>query len=97
MKTSLVNFEKKHRYFNDIYDALHPSNDRETRVYTKPKQNFDFKFTGDTLVYSHYKDLDFNKKSMDNFKTFTHADLDHNNMNIQEKISFYLTNNLVPV
>jgi hypothetical protein len=92
-----IDFQKRHQYFNDIYDSLHPSNNKETRVYTKPKQDFDFRFQNNELSYSKHKDLDFNKRSIDNFKTISEDQLDSNKMNAQEKISFYLTNNLVPV
>lgn len=97
MQNNLVNFQKKHLYFNDIYDSLHPSNDRQSRVYSKPKQDFDFFFKDNELSYSKYRDLDFNKRSMDNFKTFKDDDLNPEKMPVQSKISFYLTNNMVPV
>jgi hypothetical protein len=97
MTSNLINYQKKHEYFNGIYDNLHPSNDRVNRVYTKPKPNFDFKFKDDTLQYSNYRELDFTKKSLDNFKTFDKNNLDTNQMSPQKKISYLLTNNLVPV
>ena len=97
MSSNLINFQKKHQYYNEIYDDLHLSNDKLNRVYTKPKPNFDFFLKDDTLSYSQYKDLDFNQKSLDKFKTIDSNKLNPNNMSMQKKISFYLTSNLVPV
>lgn len=97
MQSKLVTFTTRHKYFNDIYDDLHPSNDKETRIYHKPKPNFDFALVGNTLTYNKYKELDFNKKSISNFKSFKETDTNPDQMPIQGKISFYLTNNLVPV
>jgi hypothetical protein len=92
-----INFQKRHKYFNGIYDDLHPYNNNETREYRKPKQNFDFFFHDNTLTYSKYKDLDFNENSLSKFKTFGEKDLDPDKRTVQNKISYYLTNNLVPV
>jgi len=92
-----INFQKRHEYFNNIYDPLHPSYNKETRIYTKPQHNFDFYFNNNQLSYTKYRDLDFNKQSLENFKSFDKDDLDYNNLDINGKISFNLTNNLVPV
>jgi hypothetical protein len=97
MQSNIINFEKKHKYFNEVYKDLHPSNDSNSRIYIKPKQNFEFTYKDDKLSYSKFRDLDFNKKSLQNFKGIDKDKLDPNQMKVQDKISFYLTSNLVPV
>ncbi len=97
MQSNLINFQKKHQYYNEIYDDFHPQNNNETRIYTKSKPNFDFSFKNDKLTYPKDKELDFNKKSLGKFKTFDDNDLELGKKTIQNKISYHLSNNIVPV
>lgn len=97
MHTNIINFEKKHKYFNEIYDDLHPQNEKESRIYNKPKPNFDFSFKDNKLTHANNKEIDFNKKSLSKFKTFDDTDIDLGKKKIQNKISYHLSNNLVPV
>lgn len=97
MNNNLVTFKKRHEYYTGIYDDLHPFNNKEERIYTRPKQNFEFQYKNDELVYSRKKELEFSRRSLDNFKTFTEKDLNPDKRTVQNKISYYLSNNLVPV
>jgi len=92
-----VNFEKKHKYFNEIYDDLHPQNNKEKRSYINPKQDFDFTFRDNKLHYSKDKEITINQNSLSKFKTFDDSDLNLGKKSIQNKISYNLSNNLVPV
>jgi hypothetical protein len=97
MSNNSVTHKTRHEYYNQIYDDLHPFNDKEKRIYTKPKQNFDFFYRDDQLTYSKQKDLDFNRRSLENFKSFKDTDINIDKKTVQDKISFYLCNNIVPV
>lgn len=97
MRNSLVTNKRKHEYFNEIYDSLHPCYDSMSRIYNKSTNDNDFQFKDDTLLYSKEKDLDFNKISSNSFKTFDKNELALDSMNVHNKISYYLSNNVVPV
>jgi hypothetical protein len=97
MRSNLVSNKQRHDYYNDIYQDLHPCYDKDKRIYTKTSQNNEFFFKDDTLLYSKQKDLEFNKKSVDSFKTFPEKVTNPEKMTVQNKISFYLSNNMVPV
>ncbi len=94
---NIVSFQKKHDYFNNLYYDTHPYADKEARIYHKPRDDFSFKFVGDQLIYNKRREVELTSKSMENFNTFTKSDMDLNNKTSQKKISFYLSNNLVPV
>lgn len=86
----------KHDYYNSIYQTLHPNYDPETRVYTKNCENFNFIFKDNNLVYSRDNELDVNAaKTL--FKGISDEDIDFSKQPIHSKISYYLTNRLVPV
>lgn len=97
MQSNLINYQKKHQYFNEIYDDLHPQNNKETRIYNKYKPNFDFSFKNNKLTHLDDKEVNFNKNSFKKFKTFDDSFVDMGKKTIQNKISYHLTNNLVPV
>jgi hypothetical protein len=92
-----VNFHTKHNYFNDIYHDTHPYATKGSRVYNKPRDDFGFRFKENRLIYNKKKEIDITKKSIDNFRTFTEGDIDLGSQTVQNRISYYLTNNLVPV
>ena len=97
MKNSSVTIKQRHDYYNSIYGDLHPFNNKETRVYTKEKENFGITFTGDKIVHSPNRDMIFTKKSYDNFKSIQSDKINIEEKTPQERITFYLTNNMVPV
>lgn len=98
MKTNSVTTKQRHEYFNSVYDDLHPYNNKQTRIYSKQKENFRVSYTGEKLVFSPNRDLVFSNKSLENFKTFKSSDnLQIENKSPQDRITFYLTSNLVPV
>lgn len=92
-----VTFKDRHNYFNKIYANLHPYNNKETRVYQKEKENFGITFTGEKIIHSSNRDLVFSKKSFENFKSIKLEQCEIDKKSPQDKITFYLTNNLVPV
>ena len=94
---NIVSFQKKHDYFNNLYFDTHPFADRETRVYHKPKNDCSFKFVADQLIYNRAREVELSPKAMSNFESFKKEDLDLSQKSPQKKISFYLSNNLVPV
>jgi hypothetical protein len=94
---NIVSFQKKHDYFNNLYYDTHPYADKESRVYHKPKEDCSFKFVADQLVYNRSREVEMSPRAMESFKTFTRNDMDLNQKSPQKKISFYLSNNLVPV
>jgi hypothetical protein len=95
--TNLVDFSKKHEYYNNIYHETHPYASKDSRFYKKPKDDFNFNFRDNELKYNKGREIDITKKSIDNFKTFKESDIDQNKKTIQNKISYYLSNNIVPV
>lgn len=97
MQNNLVNFQTRHRYFNDIYDDLHPHHDKKNRIYKSLKNDNDFFFKDNKLLYSKQKNLEFSQKSLNKFSSFSNKEFDPEKMNVQNRISFYLSNNLVPV
>ena len=92
-----VTFKDRHNYFNNIYPELHPFNNKETRIYTKEKENFGITFTGEKIIHSPNRDLIFNKKSISKFKTVRPEKIHIEEKSPQERVTFYLTNNMVPV
>ena len=97
MNSNLVTVKQRHDYYNSLYSEIHPLADTEKRLYKKQQQSFDFFFKDNKLSYSKTKDIDFTKKSLDNFKSFREVDKSPEARTIQNDISFYLSNNLVPV
>jgi hypothetical protein len=93
MSISKFNFEKKHKYFNELYSDLHSSSD--ARIFTKSKPDFDFRFKDNKLMYSKDNDIDYSKSKTLKSVYDSHEPL--NEKKVQDKISFYLTNKLVPV
>ena len=92
-----VTFKDRHNYYNSVYGDLHPFNNKETRIYTKEKENFGITFTGEKIIHSPNRDLVFSKRSMDNFKNIKPEKVNIEEKTPQERITFYLTNNMVPV
>lgn len=95
--SKLISFNKKHEYYNNIYYETHPYAEKDTRMYNKPKDDFEFRFKDNELRYKKSREIDITKKSIDNFKTFKESDIDSSKKTVQNKISYYLCNNLVPV
>ncbi len=96
MKNS-VTFKERHNYFNSIYGDLHPFNNKETRIYTKEKENFGITFTGEKIIHSPNRDMILNKKTLSKFKSIKPEKIQIEEKSPQEKVSFYLFNNMVPV
>ena len=94
---NIMSFNKKHEYYNSIYYETHPYADKENRIYKKPRDDFSFKFVNNSLEFNKLKEVDITKNSIDKFKTFTEKDKDPMKNSIHEKISFYLSNKLIPV
>jgi hypothetical protein len=94
---NIVSFQKKHDYFNNLYYDTHPYADRESRVYNKPRDDCSFRFVADQLIYNRSREVEFSPKAMSNFSSFNKNNMDLNQKTMQKKISFYLSNNLVPV
>lgn len=88
----LVTFKEKNAYYNKIYPTLHPMYDPNTRVYTKTVKDCDFEFKDDKLIYTKSKDLDLDNADKI-FPSFKNID---KNPTIQQTISYYLNNNIVP-
>lgn len=88
----LITNKDKCNYYNKIYLPLHPCYDEKTRVYTRTAQDCDFEFRDGELIYTKTKDLDLSQSDKI-FKSF--FDL-KKEQTIQEQISFYLNNNIVP-
>ena len=98
MKNNLVTTKQRHDYYNSIYGDLHPYNNRDSRIYTKHKENFGISYSGKNVIHSPNRDLIFSQKSLDNFKTFRQEEnFVIERKSPQERITFYLTNNIVPV
>jgi hypothetical protein len=95
--SNLVDFHKKHEYYNNIYYETHPYATKDSRVYKKPRDDFDFRFRDNELKYNKKREIDITKSSIDNFNTFKESDIDNNQKTIQSRISYYLCNNMVPV
>ena len=86
-----ITHKEKDAYYNKIYPLLHPMYDPKTRVYTKTIQDSDFEFKDDKLIYTKTKDLDLSR-AHEIFPSFKFSE----DKTIQEQISYYLNNNLVP-
>ena len=97
MKNNLVTNKQRHDYYNSIYGDLHPYNNKDSRIYTKHKENFGVSYTGRNVMHCQNRDLIFSQKSLDNFKTFKNENFNLERKSPQERITFYLTNNMVPV
>lgn len=87
---------KKHDFFNSIYNTFHSNYNPETRIYTKHCENFDFTFKDDKLYHieGDRADVEGAKKF---FPTLKDTDINPNLRSVQNKISYYLTNRIVPV
>jgi len=98
MKNNSITTKQRHDYYNSVYGNLHPFHNSETRIYTKHKPNFGITYTGEKVVHSSNRDLVFSKKSLDNFNSFKNQEnFDIDRKSPQERVTFYLTNNMVPV
>lgn len=97
MRNSLVTTKQRHDYYNSVYGDLHPFHNKDTRIYTKHKENFGITYTGEKVIHSPNRDLIFSQKSIDNFKSFKDENFNIDRKSPQERITFYLTNNMVPV
>lgn len=88
----LITFKEKDKYYNKIYPTLHPMYDPKTRVYTKNVKDCDFEFKDGKLIYTKGKDLDLTnaEKIFPSFKNLNKENT------VQETISYYLNNNIVP-
>ena len=97
MKNNLVTTKQRHDYYNSIYGDLHPHNNKDTRIYTKQNENFGISYTGEKVIHSPNREMIFSQKSIDNFKSFKKDNFNIERKSPQERITFYLTNNMVPV
>lgn len=87
---------KKHEYFASIYGLLHNNYNSDTKVYSKPVENFDFVFKNNKL--EHSTDTEFNLSNAKViFPELKDQDINPNIRPTQEKISYYLSNRMVPV
>ena len=86
---------KKHEFYNNIYSMLHLNYDPETRIYNKRSEDCDFYYKNNKLSYTNEKELniDMAKKVFSNLKE---SDIHPNKKPVQDKISYYLSNKIVP-
>jgi len=88
-------FNKKHEFYTGIYDILHSNYNPKSRVFTKKIENYDFFFKDNKLIYE--KDHKFNvSQAKVLFPNLKETDINPNVRSTQDKISYYLTNRLVP-
>ena len=66
---------------------------RNTRVYTKEPKECDFEFKDGKLQYNNPRELDFTNAD----KIFPSFKKANKELSVQETISYYLNNNIVPV
>jgi len=93
----LVTNLKRHEYYKEIYPDLHPNVDQVRRTFIKTKPNFDFMFKNDKLTFVREKErLDFsNTNKLFRSQTIEKSkSLEEEN---QKKLSYYLSNTIVPV
>lgn len=88
-----ITHEVKHDYYNKIYPILHNKYDSNTRVYTKEPKECDFEFKDGKLQYNNPRELDFTNAD----KIFPSFKKANKELSVQETISYYLNNNIVPV
>ena len=96
MTSNLFPVKKKHDFYNSIYSTFNSNYDSKTRIYTKHCENFDFKFSDNKLQYVHDNRADV----LEACKIFTNlkeSDYNPNVRSVQNRISYYLSNRLVPV
>ena len=86
----------KHEFYSSIYTTFHSNYNPETRIYTKQCENFDFFFKDNKLSYSKEDRADV-KQALNIFKGINEKDITFNDKKPQERISYYLSNRLVPV
>ena len=87
-----VTYEEKAKFYNKIYEPLHPCYDPKTRIYHKSLKDNDFEFKDGKLHYGKLNDLNFDRAD-EVFPGFNDV---NNEKKVQEKISYYLNNNIVP-
>ena len=87
---------KKHDFFNSIYSTFNSNYNPETRIFTKHCANFDFAFKEDKLHYipDNRADVEGARRIFPNVKD---TEINPNLRSVQDKISYYLSNRLVPV
>ena len=87
---------KKHTFYNNIYSVLNNNYDSETRIYNKKCENYDFLFKDNKLSY--LKDDEFKiDEARKLFNNLKEKDINPNARPIQQRISYYQTNRLIPV
>jgi len=96
---SLVTNLKRHEYYKDIYTDLHPNADLVKRTFVMTKPNFDFMFKNDKLTYITEKErLNFsNTKKLFRSQTIEPSKPKNEEDEKQKRLSFYLSNTMVPV
>lgn len=88
-------FDKKHQFYTGVYDVLHSNYNANSRIFTKNIENHEFFFKNNKLIYE--KDHKFNvSQAKSLFSNLKDTDINPNIRSTQEKISYYLTNRLVP-
>ena len=88
-----ITYEVKNEYYNKIYPTLHPHYDPKTRVYTKEPNDCDFEFKDGKLNYKKTREVDFTNAD----KVFPSFQKGNKELSVQDTISYYLNNNIVPV
>ena len=56
-----VTYEEKAKFYNKIYEPLHPCYDPQTRIYHKALKDNDFEFKDNKLHYGKLNDLNFDR------------------------------------
>jgi hypothetical protein len=56
-----VTYEEKAKFYNKIYEPLHPCYDPKTRIYHKALKDNDFEFKDNKLHYGKLNDLNFDR------------------------------------
>lgn len=97
-KVYLENYpnNKKHCFYNNIYSVLNNNYDFDNRIYNKKTTDFDFVFKDNKLFYT--KDEEFKITEARNiFNNLNENDINPGSRPIQQRISYYQTNRLIPV
>ncbi len=93
----LVSNLKRHEYYKEIYPDLHPNVDEKKRTFIKTKPNFDFMFKDDKLHFVREKErLNFSNTNK-LFRSQTVEKPKNIEQDNQQRLSFYLSNTMVPV
>ena len=87
---------KKHDFFNSIYSTFHSNYNPETRIYTKYSENYDFHYKENKLHYIQDDRADV-AEAKEIFKGLKDTDINPNTRSVQNRLSYYLSNRLVPV